>query len=512
VLECLSTSNDGLFMAPTFLEKVREENSSKSKTKATVCGDFKRKLDSLIKTLRHTNTNFVRCIKASNPLTAGRFTAGLVLNQLRYTGMLDTLKIRRVGFPARTPHKKFWETYHVLDTDSAMGDCDGLVATIQGRAAEIAEKSMAKSGSAIEENQIADAIRVGQSRKGDESLIFIREWLARELDSERAITLGRQAVVIQSVYRAQANQKWYQERTAATKALTPLLRSIIQRLQYYQQKWLYLQTQNRSHLTVCLRAAGARKEYYVERAKIFYGATCKRTHELMLATVKRQEFYHLKAKFLEDELLQRERHGFSRQERLSIEYETECANQLRKEEYERGLASLEDEYATAIKEAREIEKYTIAKEIHSLEAEEAYQRACQAIKVARNHEAEEQWREKEMLAKQDQIDDVTMQRCREAMVRMGLIRNTDTACTREPLPPLPRDTTSPKFQFELEIYKDTYTSQTEAGKTVQSLESISMSHANQQQRKYVSRVADIIGAPAEGVFAALRGLRGVNGV
>ena len=30
--------------------------------------------------------------------------------------------------------------------------------------------------------------------------------------------------------------------------------------------------------------------------------------------------------------------------------------------------------------------------------------------------------------------------------------------------------------------KDTYTSQTEAGKTVQSLESISMSHANQQQR------------------------------
>ena len=40
------------------------------------------------------------------------------------------------------------------------------------------------------------------------------------------------------------------------------------------------------------------KEYYVERAKIFYGATCKRTHELMLATVKRQEFYHLKVSSL----------------------------------------------------------------------------------------------------------------------------------------------------------------------------------------------------------------------
>ena len=48
--------------------------------------------------------------------------------------MLDTLKIRRLGFPFRMAHAKFWETYHVLDVASPMNDVDSLVTTIQGRA------------------------------------------------------------------------------------------------------------------------------------------------------------------------------------------------------------------------------------------------------------------------------------------------------------------------------------------------------------------------------------------
>ena len=39
------------------------------------------------------------CIKASNPLAPGIYQNALVLNQLKYTGMLDTLKIRKASEP-----------------------------------------------------------------------------------------------------------------------------------------------------------------------------------------------------------------------------------------------------------------------------------------------------------------------------------------------------------------------------------------------------------------------------
>ena len=80
------------FMKDFFLHK-RE----KAAQGATVARDFANSLNRLVTTLQHTECNFVRCLKASNPLTRNVFKNALVLNQLKYTGMLDTLLIRRGG-------------------------------------------------------------------------------------------------------------------------------------------------------------------------------------------------------------------------------------------------------------------------------------------------------------------------------------------------------------------------------------------------------------------------------
>ena len=64
--------------------------------------------------MNHCSVSFVRCIKASNPLSAGIFNRAIVLHQLKYTGMLDTLKIRHKGFPFRMEKQAFWDKFHVL--------------------------------------------------------------------------------------------------------------------------------------------------------------------------------------------------------------------------------------------------------------------------------------------------------------------------------------------------------------------------------------------------------------
>lgn len=138
----LSSVAQNVLRTSTLCGGFMKEEFEREPSTTSVVAAFAEKLDNLAMTLGHTDCNFVRCIKASNPLAAGTFTAGLVLNQLRYTGMLDTLSIRRLGFPSRLKHVEFWETYHVLDTKSVVSDfndkaaveaaCQQLCGTIQG--------------------------------------------------------------------------------------------------------------------------------------------------------------------------------------------------------------------------------------------------------------------------------------------------------------------------------------------------------------------------------------------
>ncbi|GAA6224453.1 unconventional myosin-X-like [Lates japonicus] len=51
-----------------------------------------------------------------------QFEQTVVLNQLRYSGMLETVKIRRTGFPVRRPFQDFCSRYKVLMRGAMMPD------------------------------------------------------------------------------------------------------------------------------------------------------------------------------------------------------------------------------------------------------------------------------------------------------------------------------------------------------------------------------------------------------
>uniref|UniRef100_A0A7N6AH58 Myosin X, like 1 n=1 Tax=Anabas testudineus TaxID=64144 RepID=A0A7N6AH58_ANATE len=66
-----------------------------ARRKPTVSSQFRDSLHSLMATLSASNPFFVRCIKPNMEKKANQFDPDVVLNQLRYSGMLETVKIRR---------------------------------------------------------------------------------------------------------------------------------------------------------------------------------------------------------------------------------------------------------------------------------------------------------------------------------------------------------------------------------------------------------------------------------
>ena len=65
-------------------------------------------------TLGQANPYFVRCIKPNGEKVADKFVPQMVLNQLKYSGMMETVRIRRLGYPVRRTFDDFLFRYNVL--------------------------------------------------------------------------------------------------------------------------------------------------------------------------------------------------------------------------------------------------------------------------------------------------------------------------------------------------------------------------------------------------------------
>lgn len=99
-----------------FLLSLFEKNSAldSGKKTMTLSLQFKNSLDELMKTLTACNPYFVRCIKPNDHKKPNMFDNELCVRQLRYCGMLETARIRALGYPIRHTFKEFVQRYRLL--------------------------------------------------------------------------------------------------------------------------------------------------------------------------------------------------------------------------------------------------------------------------------------------------------------------------------------------------------------------------------------------------------------
>lgn len=119
LVEAIATSQATIFSIYEQGRNCKQEPASvgkKRKKESKFLGaKFKKDMDSLIDQLTKCYCHFIRCIKPNEFKRSNHWNAHLALMQIRYMGLLDSLKIRKQSFPFRFEYQKFYEKYQDVD-------------------------------------------------------------------------------------------------------------------------------------------------------------------------------------------------------------------------------------------------------------------------------------------------------------------------------------------------------------------------------------------------------------
>ncbi|KIY33284.1 myosin heavy chain [Cryptococcus gattii E566] len=108
-------------IAGLFAEYAEDTSASVGVVKKVKRGAFrtvgqrhKEQLGQLMQQLNSTQPHFVRCIVPNSEKRPGKFDVNLVLDQLRCNGVLEGIRIARLGYPNRHSFAEFRQRYEVL--------------------------------------------------------------------------------------------------------------------------------------------------------------------------------------------------------------------------------------------------------------------------------------------------------------------------------------------------------------------------------------------------------------
>ena len=115
----LSSTNGFVKKLAISMEPPAEKSTTgRPKKKQTVGGQFVGQLKELRNRIDKTHPHYVRCLKPNSQLVPGVFTKLMIADQLKCAGVLEAVRVSRVGFPQRYPHAHFVERYRILSSKS----------------------------------------------------------------------------------------------------------------------------------------------------------------------------------------------------------------------------------------------------------------------------------------------------------------------------------------------------------------------------------------------------------
>ncbi|EFN63513.1 Myosin-XV [Camponotus floridanus] len=218
----------------------------------TVSARFHDSLQQLLESMSQCNPWFVRCIKPNTEKAPMKFDMPCVLEQLRYTGMLETIRIRKTGYPVRLVFGHFVDRYrYLISTHLPRGAPNKELCRI------ILDRAAPK--------EAHSQYQLGLTR------VFLRESLERALEYNRALILERAAITVQRYTRGFLARRRFLNISRSTVLIQAVYRGYRERKQFHAMKKgalmaqkLYRGKKQRERFTVLKEEMTKRAE--IERA------------------------------------------------------------------------------------------------------------------------------------------------------------------------------------------------------------------------------------------------------
>ncbi|KYN10968.1 Myosin-XV [Trachymyrmex cornetzi] len=183
----------------------------------TVSARFHDSLQQLLESMSQCNPWFVRCIKPNTEKAPMKFDMPCVLEQLRYTGMLETIRIRKTGYPVRLLFGHFVDRYrYLVSTHLPRGAPNKELCRI------ILDKAAPK--------EAQSQYQLGLTR------VFLRESLERALEYNRALILERAAITVQRYTRGFLARRRFLNISRSTVLIQAVYRGYRERKQFRAMK------------------------------------------------------------------------------------------------------------------------------------------------------------------------------------------------------------------------------------------------------------------------------------
>lgn len=263
LLQLIQVSENS-FLKNLFLDDINMGTDTRKKA-LTLSAQFKKSLDSLMRQLSKCHPFFIRCIKPNEIKKSMSFDRELCCKQLRYSGMMETIRIRRAGYPIRHTYREFVERYRYLIP--GIGPAH-TVDNLREVASKICKTKLGHDDYQLGNSKVflKDAHDLFLEQERDRVITgnivtlqrAIRGWYHRKRYKE----MRRSAIIIQAKWRAYIYKKHYLEMKVGFQRLQALLRSryLTYQFRHLREHVVGLQARCRGYLL--------RKEYYAKKNAI----------------------------------------------------------------------------------------------------------------------------------------------------------------------------------------------------------------------------------------------------
>ncbi|KAI9102028.1 P-loop containing nucleoside triphosphate hydrolase protein [Phlyctochytrium arcticum] len=213
------------YISKIFPKEVQEDSSKTQRGgKPTAGAQFRNSLTLLVTTLGATTPHYVRCIKPNQDKEAFLFDEDMVISQLRYSGMLDTIRIRKAGYPMRLSYDGFARDFKCLIPS-------GMVLT-KTNAKEIS------SAIAAETNMVDGAWQAGKTK------LFLKEGALGTIQDRAGQVLRAKVILIQSRMLGYLYRKRFLRLREATSTIQRFAKGFVYKRRYKRTQRAILKIQS----------------------------------------------------------------------------------------------------------------------------------------------------------------------------------------------------------------------------------------------------------------------------